>query len=182
MRIALKILVFLSDFAVPIVVFYLVAYGMLKKCDVYDVFVTGAMKGLKTVVGIFPTLVGLLVAVGILRTSGFLEDFSKMLVPIGDVLHIPEEIIPLAFVKMFSSSAATGLLLDIFKEHGTDSYLGFCAALMCSSTETIFYTMSVYFVSAGVKKTRWTLAGAIIASLAGIVASIVLANRIILSS
>lgn len=182
MRIALKILVFLSDFAVPIVVFYLVAYGMLKKCDVYDVFVTGAMKGLKTVVGIFPTLVGLLVAVGILRTSGFLEDFSKMLVPIGDVLHIPEEIIPLAFVKMFSSSAATGLLLDIFKEHGTDSYLGFCAALMCSSTETIFYTMSVYFVSAGVKKTRWTLAGAIVASLAGIVASIVLANRIILSS
>ena len=182
MRIALKILVFLSDFPVPIVVFYLVAYGMLKKCDVYDVFVTGAMKGLKTVVGIFPTLVGLLVAVGILRTSGFLEDFSKMLVPIGDVLHIPEEIIPLAFVKMFSSSAATGLLLDIFKEHGTDSYLGFCAALMCSSTETIFYTMSVYFVSAGVKKTRWTLAGAIIASLAGIVASIVLANRIILSS
>ena len=77
---------------------------------------------------------------------------------------------------MFSSSAATGLLLDIFKEHGTDSYLGFCAALMCSSTETIFYTMSVYFVSAGVKKTRWTLLGAIVASLAGIIASIVLTN------
>ena len=175
----MKILVLLSDFAVPVVVFYLVAYGMLKKYDVYDIFVTGAMKGLKTVVSIFPTLVGLLVAVSILRTSGFLEDFSKVLTPIGDVLHIPEEIIPLAFVKMFSSSAATGLLLDIFKEHGTDSYLGFCAALMCSSTETIFYTMSVYFVSAGVKKTRWTLAGAIVASLAGIVASIVLANSII---
>lgn len=178
----MKILVFLSDFAVPIVVFYLVVYGMIKKCDVYDVFVTGAMKGLKTVVGIFPTLVGLLVAVGILRTSGFLEDFSKMLAPIGNVLHIPEEIIPLAFVKMFSSSAATGLLLDIFKEHGTDSYLGFCAALMCSSTETIFYTMSVYFVSAGVKKTRWTLAGAIVASLAGIVASIILTDLIVIPS
>lgn len=169
----------LSDFAMPMVVLYLVGYGLIKKCDVYDVFVKGAMKGLKTVVGIFPTLVGLMIAVSILRTSGFLDDFSKLLVPIGNVLHIPEEIIPLAFIKMFSSSAATGLLLDIFKEHGTDSYLGFCAALMCSSTETIFYTMSVYFVSAGVKKTRWTLLGAIVASLAGIIASIVLTNIII---
>ena len=179
MRVVLKILVLLSDFAVPIVVLSLVGYGILTKCSVYDVFVKGAMKGLKTVVGIFPTLVGLMVAVGILRTSGFLDDFSKLLAPIGDVCHIPEEMIPLAFIKMFSSSAAIGLLLDIFKEHGTDSYLGFCTALMCSSTETIFYTMSVYFVSAGVKKTRWTLAGAIAASLAGIIASIVLTNMII---
>ena len=97
----------LSDFAMPMVVLYLVGYGLIKKCDVYDVFVKGAMKGLKTVVGIFPTLVGLMIAVSILRTSGFLDDFSKLLVPIGNVLHIPEEIIPLAFIKMFSSSAAT---------------------------------------------------------------------------
>ena len=83
---------------------------------------------------------------------------------------------PLAVVKMFSSSAATGLLLDIYKEHGCDSYLGMAASVMLSSTETIFYTMSVYFLSVKVKKTRFTLAGALVATVAGIAASICLAH------
>ena len=166
----------LSDFAMPMVVLYLVGYGLIKKCDVYDVFVKGAMKGLKTVVGIFPTLVGLMIAVSILRTSGFLDDFSKLLVPIGNVLHIPEEIIPLAFIKMFSSSAATGLLLDIFKEYGPDSLVGHMVSIMMGCTETVFYTMSVYFMSAHIRKTRWTLPGALVATAAGIAASIFLAD------
>ena len=85
---------------------------------------------------------------------------------------------PVTIVKAFSSSAATGMVLDIFKKYGPDSYLGMVTSLMMSSTETIFYTMSVYYITAGVKKTRWTLAGAILATIAGTIASVILANLI----
>ncbi|MBQ5676791.1 MAG: spore maturation protein, partial [Lachnospiraceae bacterium] len=83
---------------------------------------------------------------------------------------------PLSIIKVFSSSGATGLLLDLFKEYGTDSYIGKIGALILSSTETIFYTMSLYFVTAEIKKTKYTLAGCLIASLSGIVASVMLAK------
>jgi spore maturation protein B len=172
----LKIFSFISDFAIPFVMIYLVGYGIWVKCPIYDAFVKGAINGMKTVVNILPTLVGLMVAVSILRTSGFLDDFCTLLKPIANLVHLPTEIFPLVFIKMFSSSAATSLLIDIFKQNGTDSYLGFCGALICSSTETIFYTMSVYFIHAKVQKTRWTLVGALFASFAGVIASIFLAN------
>ena len=81
---------------------------------------------------------------------------------------------PLILVKTVSSSAATSLLLDIFKQYGPDSYLGELASVICASTETIFYTMSVYFLAAGVKKTKYTLTGALLASFTGIVASVFL--------
>ena len=90
--------------------------------------------------------------------------------------NFPTELVPLAIVKMFSSSAATGLLLDLYKEHGTDSMIGLAASIMLSSTEAIFYTMSIYFMTVKVKKTRYTLAGALIATFAGIVASVTLAQ------
>ena len=83
---------------------------------------------------------------------------------------------PAVIVRMFSSSAATGLVLDIFKNYGADSYLGILSAIMMSSTETIFYTMSVYFMVVKVKETRWTLGGAMISTIAGIAASVLLAN------
>lgn len=99
-----------------------------------------------------PTLIGLMVAVGILRASGFLECFSGLLGRGIGWLGFPPELIPVTVVKMFSSSAATGLLLDIYKEYGADSMLGKMASIMMSSTETIFYTMSVYFMAAGDQK------------------------------
>jgi len=113
------------------------------------------------------------VAVGVLRASGFLEAFGGLLGSLtGD---FPQELISLFLVKMVSSSAATGLALDIFKEYGTDSYAGRVASLALASTETIFYTMSVYYLSVGITKTRWTLAGALVATAAGLVMSVLLA-------
>ena len=82
----------------------------------------------------------------------------------------------MTIVRMFSSSAATGLLLDIYQTYGTDSFAGLLASICMSSTETIFYTMSVYFMAAKVTKTRWTLPGALAATLAGVIASFLLAN------
>lgn len=157
---------------IPIIILGIVAYGMSMQVNVYDEFVKGARKGFFTVIRIMPTLIGLMVAVGILRASGFLDFLSQIVGKMTAYMGFPAELVPLAIVKMFSSSAATGLLLDLFKEYGTDSRIGIIASVMMSCTETIFYTMSVYFMSVHVKKTRFTLPGALIATFAGIVASV----------
>ena len=158
----MKILLYLTDFIVPLVIFGIISYGILMKVPVYDTFIKGAKKGFLTVIKIMPTLVGLMVANGIGRVT--------------DRIGFPGELVPLTIVKMFSSSAATGLLLDIFKEYGTDSYIGLIASISMSCTETIFYTMSVYYMTARVTKTRYTLTGALLATLAGVIASVVLAG------
>lgn len=169
-------IIYISDFIIPFTIFYIVGFGMLMKKNVYDSFVTGAKDGMKTVVDIMPTLVGLMVGVGVLRASGFLDFVSSQLVVVAEYLNFPGELIPLTIVRLFSASAATGLALDIFKEFGTDSYLGLITSIMMGSTETVFYTMSVYFMTAKIKKTRWTLSGALICTLAGIVASVIIAG------
>lgn len=172
----LKILLFLSEMLIPLLIFCIVGYGVLNKQNIYEEFIEGAKDGCGTVIGIMPTLIGLMVAVGILRASGFLEFFADMFSNITQRIGFPSELLPVTLVKMFSSSAATGLLLDIYKEYGADSMLGKIASIMMSSTETIFYTMSVYFMTAKIKKSRYTLAGALLATLAGTAASVVLAQ------
>lgn len=172
----LKIVLFISQLMVPLVVFYIVGYGLLMKKNVYDDFIKGSKDGIKTVVQILPTLIGLMVAVGALRASGFLDWVAKLLMPVAEFVNFPAELVPLTIVRLFSSSAATGLALDIFGEFGTDSYIGTLASIMMSCTETVFYTMSVYFMAAHVKKTKWTLPAALLSTLAGIIASVLLAG------
>lgn len=161
---------------IPLVIFLIVSYGLIQKINVYSTFIKGAKSGFFTVIKIMPTLVGLMVAVGILRASGFLDFLADIIGRFTKYIGFPGELVPLTIVKMFSSSAATGLLLDIYKEYGTDSRLGLIASISMSCTETIFYTMSVYFMAAKVTKTRYTLQGALLSTLAGIMASIVLAG------
>lgn len=175
----MKVILFLSDFLVPLVIFYIVGFGVLSKRPVFDDFINGAKSGMKTVVGIMPTLIGLMTAVGVLRASGFLEFIGGLLAGPARLLQIPEQIVPIILIRLVSSSAAMGLVFDIFKMYGPDSYLGFLVSIMESCTETVFYTMSVYFMTVRVKKTRWTLSGAMAATFAGIFASIVLAGRLI---
>ena len=157
---------------------FIVLYGIIKKQNVYDDFVTGATGGLKTVIKVMPTLIGLMVAVGVLRESGFMEVLGKWLGKVTNPIGFPGELMPVTIVKIFSSSAATGMVLDIFKEYGPDSYMGKVTSLMMSCTETVFYTMSVYYITAKVTRTRWTLAGAILTTISGTIASVMLANAI----
>lgn len=135
----MKFLIFLSEISIPLILFYIVGFGILMKCRVYEEFVKGAKDGLLTVVKILPTLIGLMVAVGVLRASGFLDMLGQVLGNFTAQIGFPSELVPLAIIRMFSSSAATGLVLDIFKEFGTDSYIGLIASIMMSCTETIFY-------------------------------------------
>ncbi len=174
----MNFLLYISNFIVPFILFYIVGYGLLCRVAVFQEFTEGAKDGLKVVIGIMPTIIGLLVAVGVLRASGALDFLAFLLRPIISLLQFPSELVSLVLVKSLSSSAANGLLIDIFKEYGPDSYLGRLSSIIMSCTETIFYTMSVYFVSAGVKKTRYTLWGAIFATLVGVIASTVLTNLI----
>lgn len=172
----MRFFLYLTDVIIPMVIFGIVCYGILMKVDVYDTFIKGARSGFFTVIKIMPTLVGLMVAVGVLRASGFLDFLAGHIGSVTKYIGFPGEMVPLTVVKMFSSSAATGLLLDAYKEFGTDSFLGLIASISMSCTETIFYTMSVYFMTAKVSKTRYTLTGALIATFAGLAASVVLAG------
>ena len=160
----------------PILIFYIVGTGILNKQPVYDQFIKGAKDGIMTVFHILPTLIGLMISVGILRGSGFLDFLANLLTVPAKAIGMPACLIPLIIIRMFSSSAATSLSLVIFETYGTDSFIGITTSIIMSCTETIFYTMSVYFMAAKVKKTRYTLAGALAATFAGVIASLILAK------
>ncbi|MDF2801072.1 MAG: putative rane protein [Anaerocolumna sp.] len=161
---------------IPFVIFYIVGFGLLMKTPVFHEFTKGAEDGFKVVLNIMPTLVGLMIAIGVLRASGTLDLLSELLKPLMNFIHFPSELVPLVTVKLFSSSAATSLVLDIFKEYGPDSYLGRLTSIIMSCTETVFYTMSVYFMTVKIKKTRYTLAGSLFATFVGVITSLVLTN------
>lgn len=172
----MNFLIYMSDYIVPFLILVILVYGISMNVEVYHTFIEGAEKGFRTVIGIMPTLIGLMTAVGILRASGCLEFISDVLGMVTDKIGFPGELVPISIVKMFSSSAATGLLVDLYKEFGTDSFVGRTASIAMSCTETIFYTMSVYFLSVKIKHTRYTLAGGLLATMAGLVASVMLAG------
>ena len=168
----MRFILFLSEAMVPLMIFYIVGFGLLSGRPVLDDFIDGAKDGMRTVAGILPTLVGLMVSVGVLRASGFL-DF------LGEMLKAPAAlIVPVVLVRLVANSAATGLVLDIFKEYGTDSSIGLIASVLMSSTETVLYCMSIYFSSVGIRKGRYTLAGGLFATAVGVAASVFLAGAI----
>ena len=170
---------YFSDFIVPFIMFYIVIYGFFNKTDVYEDFLSGVKEGFKIVIKIAPTMVALLVSIGIFRVSGALDFVSGLLEPVGRLLRIPAAVLPVFLVRIFSSSAATSFVLDIFKEYGPDSGIGTMVSIMMSCTETVIYTMTIYYMSVKVTKTRWTLPGAMFATIAGTIASVVITGMIL---
>jgi spore maturation protein B len=174
----MRIITLLSELIIPIVIVYILSYGYSKGIKVYEVFIEGASEGFRITLDILPTLIGLMMAVGILRASGALELICRLLTPLAELIGFPVAALPITFMRLVSSSASTGILLDTFKTYGTDSFVGRFVSVMMSSTETVLYTMSLYFMSVKISKTRYTLAGALIANIAGVVASLLLCNRL----
>ena len=144
----MHILLYISNYFIPFLILSIIICGLTAKIDVYETFITGAKNGCRTVIRLVPTLIGLMTATGILRASGFLDVISSFIGKFTNLIGFPGELVPLSIVKMFSSSAASGLLVDLYKTYGTDSRIGLIASLSMSCTETIFYTMSVYFMTA----------------------------------
>ena len=163
--------IYISNVIIPLTILCIILYGAYKKTDLYGSFVSGAKDGLLTVYNILPTLVGLLMAVSVLRASGALDFIVMLTRPLTGATGFPGEVIPLALMRLFSSSAASSMLVDLFREFGPDTFIGRVGSVMMSSTETVFYTLSLYFMSIGMKKTGYTLTGALIANIAGIIAS-----------
>lgn len=167
---------YLSIILIPFIIFYIVLYGLIRKKPIFELFMHGCKKGFLTVLEVAPTIIGLFIAIGIFRHSGALTCITKILTPIGNLFHIPAPIIPLSLLKLFSSSGANGLLFDLFKTYGTDSHIGFSACILLSCTETLFYTVSIYFMSIGVKKTRWIIPIGIIISIFSVFISVFISN------
>ena len=167
-------MLFLSDMIIPLTFAGILIYAFSRKVPVYDHFVTGAKEGFYTVLHIAPTIVGLMVAVGMLRASGAFDLLSGLIAPLTDSVGYPTESVPLTLMRLVSSSASTGLLIDLYERYGPDSFLGRFVSIMMSSTETVFYTMSIYFMSVKITKTRFTLAGALIANFTGVTLSLMI--------
>lgn len=174
----MRLITIVSDLTVPLIFLGIVVFGMTKKVQIFDEFVNGAKSGFETVINILPTFLGLMVSIGMLRASGALDLLSELLNPVANIIKFPEQLIPVVILRAISSSAATGLILDIFKTYGPDSLLGRMTSVIMGCTETIFYTMSIYFMSVNIKKTRYTLSGAVIANLSGIIFSVILTYMI----
>ena len=168
----------LSSALMPFAVFYLVAFGILARRPVFSDFLEGAREGMKITAELLPTLIGLMASVSVLRASGFLDFLSELLAAPAGLLKIPAQVVPVATLRLVSNSAAVSLMLDIFREQGPDSAAGMTASLLLGCTETVFYCLSIYFGRVGIRKTRFTLPGALLATAAGIGASIWLGGRL----
>lgn len=156
---------------VPFTIAGVALYGAARRVDVYSALVHGAGEGLSTLVRIVPALIGLMVAVYMLRASGALELAAEWLAPLLERAGLPAELLPLMLVRPVSGSAALGVGAELMETYGPDSLLGRTAAVMLGSTETTFYTIAVYFGAVGITRTRYAVPAALCADLAGFLAS-----------
>ena len=168
----MKLVNFLSNLAMPIVIWGIVAFGLKEKVKVFDTFLEGAKEGVEITLSLFPTLVGLFVAIGTLRASGVLDIIINFLTPILNIIHFPSEIMPLAMLRPISGSSSIAVATDIMKKYGVDSNIGIIASTIMGSTETTLYTIAIYSSCVKIKKTRFVLAAALIGDVVGMLASV----------
>ena len=147
-------------------------FATMKKIDVFDSFITGARQGFEVSVNIIPYLVAMMVAIGMLRASGFFELAYSLLTPLLKAIGMPPELLPMALIRPFSGSAATGVMAELIHQHGGNSFIAKTAATMMGSTETTFYVVAVYFGAVGIKKTRHAIPAGILADITGILTTI----------
>lgn len=167
----------ISLYILPLMILFILSFGLIKKVPVYEEFIEGAKDGFKVSISIIPYLVAIIVAVSMFRASGILEYIKTFANSI-----IPPDIIPLIFTRPLSGSAALGLFSDIVKQFGADSYIAKLAAIMVGSSETTFYVLAVYFGSVGIKKYRYALLTGIIADITNIVLAIWVARLFFLAN
>jgi spore maturation protein B len=161
----------LSSFVIPVLLAGVAAYGTGRKVDVYGALTAGAGEGLTVMIRILPALVGLMTAVAMFRASGAMEWLTGLCAPALRWLGIPPELTPLMLIRPVSGSGALAVGSELMQTYGPDSYVGRVAAVMLGSTETTFYTIAVYFGSAGILRTRHTIPAALTADLTGFAVS-----------
>lgn len=168
----MKFIEYFSNIAMPLMIIIIVLYGVIERQKVFDIFLEGAKEGIGIVLNIFPTLVGLFVAIGALRSSGIIDLIVNFLTPVLNLVNFPTEILPLALIRPISGSSSIAVATDIMNKFGVDSNIGLMASVIMGSTETTVYTIAVYTSSVGIKKTRFVLWAALFADFVGIITSV----------
>ncbi len=165
---------YISNLAIPTIIVTIIFYGLKEKAKVFDTFLDGAKEGMEIVFKMFPTLLGIFLAVGMLRTSGLIDGIVNLITPFTDFLEIPSNILPLTVLRPISGSASMAVAVDIMQNYGVDTLTGIITSTIMGSTETTFYTIAIYTSAVGIKKTRGILIAALAADVAGMLASTVI--------
>jgi len=153
----MNLLITISHWAIPVIILLILGAGVVKKVRLYEVFIQGAMEGIKTTIKLTPYLLAIFVAIGLFRSSGALSLVVNLLEPILKGLGIPAELIPLGLLKPLSGSATLGLAAELLQKHGPDSSVGLMASLIQGSSETTFYVLSLYLGSVRIRDGRHLL-------------------------
>jgi spore maturation protein B len=167
-----------SVWAIPVFLVGVPLYGLLRGVKVYECFVEGAKEGFQIAVRIIPYLVAILVAVGMLRGAGAIDLLSRWLDPLLQAIRLPAEILPLAIMRPLSGSGSMGIVTELIKTHGPDSFIARLAATAYGSTETTFYVLAVYFGSVGIRKTRHAVLAGLSADITSLAASIIVCSLV----
>jgi len=167
-----SIIQIISILAIPMLIFVFIGYGALKKVKVYEKFVEGAKEGFDVAVRIIPYLVAMLVAIGIFRAGGAMDFLVMILKPFTDFIGMPAEALPMAIMRPLSGSGSLGIMAEIIKVHGPDSFLGILVSTFFGSTETTFYVLAVYFGAVNIRRTRHALVAGLLADAAGILGAL----------
>ena len=170
------VLELISTWAIPVVVAVVCFYAIVKKVPVYSVFTEGAKEGFKTAIMIIPYLVAMLCAIGMFRASGAMDWLVSVINPVTKLIGMPGEVLPMGIMRSFSGGGAEGMMVDLIKEHGTQSQIGRIAGVALGSTETTFYVVAVYFGAIGVTNVRQSIAAGLLGDLASLIAATVIVN------
>ena len=174
----MELINYISIIAMPLIIFIIAVKALREKISVFDIFLKGATDGVEICLKIFPTLIGLFVAIGVLRSSGILDFITKIISPFLSYIKFPGEIVPLALLRPISGSASMAVATDIITKNGVDSFIGILAAVIMGATETTLYTIAVYTSSVKIKNTRGILFAALAADITGIVVSLLICRII----
>ena len=161
----------IGAYALPVMAGIIIFAGLVNRVPIFDSFLSGAGDGLKTAVKILPSLIGLITAVEMFQASGALDVLTMALAPVANLIGIKAEVLPLFLIHPISGGGATAMMTNILTQYGVESTVGRIAAVMCGSAETTFYAVAIYYGSVGIKKTRHTIAVALLADYVAAVAS-----------
>jgi len=164
----------LSNYVIPVIVLIIVVYGIVKKINVYDVFIEGSKESFSMILNLFPSLLAMILGVNILINSGLLGNILNILKPLAEILKVPLEVIPLAIMRPISGSSSLALLNNIFANIGPDSFAARLGSIIQGSTDTTFYVLTLYFGCIGIKKIRYAMWAGLLGDLLGIISSVII--------
>ena len=173
-----RIMQIFSIWLIPVLIFTILILAWRNKVKVYEAFIDGAKEGFSVAIKIIPYLVAILVAIGMFRASGAMDIFVALFSPITNLIGMPAETLPVALMRPLSGSGALGLVTELMKQHGPDSFIGRVASTMWGSTETTFYVVAVYFGSVGVRRVRHSIAAGLVGDAVGLIMAVIICRLV----